>query len=163
WARFGKLEWITARALRRLPEVAPGQRWRVFAETARTDLAEAGGFLVLGALISSALNVLVPAKWFGVLGDQIVLGIVVMAVLAVDPAGLAAAGAGAGGVPDRPTGAGGGLGDPHRGAGAGERGRRQLRGLPGAAGGERGAVAGQRVRQPRGLGHGGHAQRPHGL
>ncbi|WP_167441616.1 permease [Amycolatopsis vastitatis] len=83
WARFGKLEWITARALRRLPEVADGQRWRVFAETARTDLAEAGGFLVLGALISSALNVLVPSKWFGVLGDQIVLGVVVMAVLAV--------------------------------------------------------------------------------
>ena len=74
WARWGKLEWITSRALQRLPEVAAGQRWRVFAETARTDLAEAG---------SSALNVLVPAKWFGVLGDQIVLGIVVMAVLAV--------------------------------------------------------------------------------
>jgi uncharacterized membrane protein YraQ (UPF0718 family) len=83
WARWGKLEWITERALRRLPDVAGGQRWRVFAETARTDLVEAGGFLVLGALISSALNVLVPAQWFGVLGDQLVLGIVVMAVLAV--------------------------------------------------------------------------------
>jgi len=83
WARWGKLEWITERALRRLPDVAGGQRWRVFAETARTDLVEAGGFLVLGALISSALNVLVPARWFGVLGDQLVLGIVVMAVLAV--------------------------------------------------------------------------------
>lgn len=83
WARWGKLEWITERALRRLPDVADGQRWRVFAETARTDLVEAGGFLVLGALISSALNVLVPAHWFGVLGDQLVLGIVVMAVLAV--------------------------------------------------------------------------------
>ena len=75
WARWGKLEWITERALRRLPDVADGQRWRVFAETARTDLVEAGGFLVLGALISSALNVLVPAKWFGVLGDQLVLGV----------------------------------------------------------------------------------------
>ncbi|GAB3163454.1 permease [Amycolatopsis stemonae] len=83
WARWGKLEWITERALRRLPDVSDGHRWRVFAETARTDLVEAGGFLVLGALISSALNVLVPARWFGVLGDQLVLGIVVMAVLAV--------------------------------------------------------------------------------
>src|SRR5437763_425276 len=81
WARWGKLDWITSRALRRLPEVASGQRWRVFAETARADLVEAGGFLVLGALISSALNVLVPAKWFGVLGGQLVLGVVVMAVL----------------------------------------------------------------------------------
>ena len=83
WARWGKLEWITERALRRLPDVAGGDRWKVFVETARTDLVEAGGFLVLGALISSALNVLVPAKVFGVLGDQIVLGVIVMALLAV--------------------------------------------------------------------------------
>ncbi|MEC3977203.1 permease [Amycolatopsis sp. H20-H5] len=83
WAKWGKLEWITERALRRLPEVQSGARWKTFAETARTDLVEAGGFLVLGALISSALGVLVPAKWFGVLGDQIVLGVLVMAALAV--------------------------------------------------------------------------------
>ncbi|MDT8914633.1 permease [Amycolatopsis sp. PS_44_ISF1] len=83
WARWGKLSWITERALRRLPDVAPGQRWKVFAETARTDLVEAGGFLVLGALISSTLNVLVPEKWFGVLSDQVVVGVLVMAVLAV--------------------------------------------------------------------------------
>ncbi|MFD9894138.1 permease [Amycolatopsis sp. NPDC059027] len=83
WARWGKLEWITERALKRLPEVENGARWRVFAETARSDLVESGGFLVLGAFISSALNVLVPAKWFGVLGEQIVLGVLVMAVLAV--------------------------------------------------------------------------------
>ncbi|MEW2503664.1 permease [Amycolatopsis sp. CA-161197] len=83
WARWGKLSWITERALRRLPDVEPGQRWKVFAETARTDLVEAGGFLVLGALISATLNVLVPAKWFGVLADQVVVGVIVMAVLAV--------------------------------------------------------------------------------
>ncbi|HEY2063492.1 permease [Amycolatopsis sp. NBC_01480] len=83
WARWGKLSWITERALRRLPDVEPGQRWKVFAETARTDLVEAGGFLVLGALISSTLNVLVPQKWFGVLSDQVVVGVLVMAVLAV--------------------------------------------------------------------------------
>ncbi|GAB3387759.1 permease [Amycolatopsis echigonensis] len=83
WARWGKLSWITERALRRLPDVPPGQRWRVFAETARTDLVEAGGFLVLGALISASLNVLVPAKWFEVLSGQIIVGVVVMAVLAV--------------------------------------------------------------------------------
>ncbi|MEU4670953.1 permease [Amycolatopsis sp. NPDC023774] len=83
WARWGKLSWITERAMRRLPDVEPGQRWKVFAETARTDLVEAGGFLVLGALISATLNVLVPAKWFGVLADQVVVGVIVMAVLAV--------------------------------------------------------------------------------
>ncbi|WP_410648976.1 permease [Amycolatopsis sp. cmx-4-54] len=83
WAKWGKLDWIAERALRRLPEVRPGSRWKTFAETARGDLVEAGGFLVLGAMIAAAMNVLVPAKWFGVLGEQIVLGVLVMAVLAV--------------------------------------------------------------------------------
>ncbi|SFQ00934.1 hypothetical protein SAMN05421810_104179 [Amycolatopsis arida] len=83
WARWGRLEWIAERALRRLPEVAPGARWRTFTEIARADLVDAGGFLVLGALIAAAMNVLVPAEWFGVLGSQIVLGVLVMAVLAV--------------------------------------------------------------------------------
>ncbi|WP_158892778.1 permease [Amycolatopsis anabasis] len=83
WARFGKLEWIVERALRRLPETEGRGRWKTFVETARTDLVEAGGFLVLGALISAALGVLVPAQWFGVLSDQLVLGVLVMAVLAV--------------------------------------------------------------------------------
>jgi uncharacterized membrane protein YraQ (UPF0718 family) len=82
WARWGKLDWIVGRALERLPD-AEGGRWQAFAEIARTDLVEAGGFLVLGALISAALNVLVPQSWFAVLGGQLVLGVVVMAVLAV--------------------------------------------------------------------------------
>jgi uncharacterized membrane protein YraQ (UPF0718 family) len=83
WARWGKLSWITERALRRMPDVEHGDRWKTFVETARTDLVEAGGFLVLGALISSALGVLVPQRWFGLLGHQLVLGVAVMAVLAV--------------------------------------------------------------------------------
>ncbi|AUI57209.1 permease [Amycolatopsis sp. BJA-103] len=83
WAKWGKLDWIAERALRRLPEVQHGSRWKTFAETARGDLVEAGGFLVLGAMIAATMNVLVPAKWFGVLGEQIVLGVLVMAVLAV--------------------------------------------------------------------------------
>lgn len=82
WARFGKLEWIVERARQRMPDVAPGTRWQVFTETARGDLVDAGGFLVLGGLIAAAMNVLVPPSWFGALGEQIVLGIVVMAVLA---------------------------------------------------------------------------------
>ncbi|MEU6643370.1 permease [Saccharomonospora sp. NPDC046836] len=83
WIRWGKLEWIAEQALRRLPEVEGRDRWRVFTETARADLVDAGGFLVLGALVSAALGVLVPGEWFGALADQIVLGILVMAVLAV--------------------------------------------------------------------------------
>jgi uncharacterized membrane protein YraQ (UPF0718 family) len=83
WARWGKLDWIAERALQRMPDVDRGARWKTFVETARTDLVEAGGFLVLGALISSALGVLVPSGWFGLLGDQLVLGVLVMACLAV--------------------------------------------------------------------------------
>lgn len=83
WARFGKLEWIIERARQRMPDVERGDRWKVFSETARGDLVDAGGFLVLGAAIAAAMNVLIPQSWFGALGEQIVLGIIVMAVLAV--------------------------------------------------------------------------------
>jgi uncharacterized protein len=84
WARFGKMEWFAERALRRLPKPADGRsRWLVFAETARHDLVDAGGFLVIGGLTAAALNVVVPKSWINTIGDQIVLGIVVMAVLAV--------------------------------------------------------------------------------
>ncbi|MFC4001292.1 permease [Prauserella oleivorans] len=83
WIRWGKLEWIAERALRRLPDVEGNGRWRAFAETARADLVDAGGFLVLGALVAAAFGVLVPGEWFSALGDQIVLGVLVMAALAV--------------------------------------------------------------------------------
>jgi uncharacterized membrane protein YraQ (UPF0718 family) len=87
WARFGKASWFAERAMRRLPEAATDgsarARWAVFFETARHDLADAGGFLVIGGLTSAALNVIVPRSWINTVGDQIVLGIVVMAVLAV--------------------------------------------------------------------------------
>ncbi|MTD54862.1 permease [Amycolatopsis pithecellobii] len=82
WARWGKLGWIVERALQRAPD-PHGSRWTAFAEIARADLVEAGGFLVLGALISAVLNVIVPPSWFAVVGGQLVLGVVVMAVLAV--------------------------------------------------------------------------------
>jgi uncharacterized protein len=83
WARFGKLEWIAERALRRLPDNPGGSRWTTFLETARHDLVDSGGFLVIGGLTAAALNVLVPTSWLDAVGGQIVLGIVVMALLAV--------------------------------------------------------------------------------
>ncbi|MFI9813653.1 permease [Saccharothrix variisporea] len=83
WVRFGKAEWIAERALRRLPDHDGTSRWVVFAETARHDLVEAGGFLVLGGVFAAAFNVLVPAAWMETLGAQVVLGILVMALLAV--------------------------------------------------------------------------------
>jgi uncharacterized membrane protein YraQ (UPF0718 family) len=84
WARFGKMEWFAERALRRLPEHTDGRSRRaVFFETARQDLVDAGGFLVIGGLTAAVLNVVVPRSWITTLGEQLVLGIVVMAVLAV--------------------------------------------------------------------------------
>lgn len=84
WARFGKAGWIVERALRRLPDPPDGRaRWRVFFETSRADLVDAGGFLVVGGLTAAALNVVIPRSWVDTLGEQVVLGVVVMAVLAV--------------------------------------------------------------------------------
>lgn len=83
WARWGRPEWIIERVRARLPEPGGRGRWWVLAETARTDLVSSGGFLVLGALISAALKVLLPESWFQRLGGHPVLGVLVMAVLAV--------------------------------------------------------------------------------
>ncbi|WP_460391779.1 permease [Actinophytocola sediminis] len=84
WARFGRGEWFSSWATRRVPPPRGGRsRWAMFAETARQDLVEAGGFLVIGGLTSAVLNVAVPRSWIDTLGDQVVLGIIVMAVLAV--------------------------------------------------------------------------------
>jgi uncharacterized membrane protein YraQ (UPF0718 family) len=80
WSRSGRTEWIAERARAEPPG---GSRWTVFAETARSDLADAGGFLVIGALAAAALNVLVPRSWFEVVGGSPLVGVVVMAVLAV--------------------------------------------------------------------------------
>lgn len=84
WAKVGRTEWFAERAMRRLESSdGSGSRWGRFAETARSDLVDAGGFLVVGGLTAAVLNVLVPRSWFTTLGEQLVLGIVVMAVLAV--------------------------------------------------------------------------------
>ncbi|GAA4438059.1 permease [Actinokineospora soli] len=83
WARFGKSEWIIERALRKLPETPGRNRWKVFFETSRADLVDAGGFLVIGGLTAAVLNVAIPRAWVDTLGEQVVVGVIVMAVLAV--------------------------------------------------------------------------------
>ncbi|GAA4859787.1 permease [Saccharopolyspora rosea] len=84
WSRFGRPEWLAERALRRVEaQHGGGSRWVVFAESARHDLVEAGGFLVLGGLTSAVFNVAVPTGWLESLGGHLVLGVLVLAVLAV--------------------------------------------------------------------------------
>jgi uncharacterized protein len=83
WARFGKMEWFAERARRLAEPRGERPRWEVFVETARHDLAEAGGFLVLGGLTSAVLNVLLPATVVDTLAGHIALGVLVMGLLAV--------------------------------------------------------------------------------
>ncbi|MBV8933422.1 MAG: permease, partial [Kutzneria sp.] len=83
WARVGRTEWIAERALRRLPLRTGTARWEVFVETARHDLVEAGGFLVVGGLTAAALQVAVGKGWLEALGGHLAVGIVAMALLAV--------------------------------------------------------------------------------
>ena len=81
WARFGRDEWVT----RRLPD-PPGDdasRWAVFSAAARHDFLQAASFLVLGAMAAAALRVLVPAWVFDHLAGNLLVGVVVMALLAV--------------------------------------------------------------------------------
>jgi uncharacterized membrane protein YraQ (UPF0718 family) len=83
WARFGKLEWMAERALKRLPEQVDGPRWKVFVEATRHDLVGSAGFLVIGGVTAAVLNVYVRQEWLDTLSGDVVLGVLVMAVLAV--------------------------------------------------------------------------------
>jgi uncharacterized protein len=81
WARWGRPEWVT----RRLPRTSHDteSRWVQFAEAARHDFLTAASYLVLGAAAAAALHVLVPRWVFDHLAAHLILGVVVMAALAV--------------------------------------------------------------------------------
>jgi uncharacterized protein len=84
WSRWGRAEWIT----RRLPTNAPhapdmGSKWLAFCEVARQDFLQAAAYLVVGAGAAAALHVVVPARVFERVGAHLILGVTVMAALAV--------------------------------------------------------------------------------
>lgn len=84
WSRWGRSEWIT----RRLPphdahSPAGQSKWLLFCEVARHDFLQAAAYLVVGAAAAAALHVLVPPWIFEHVGAHLILGIVVMAALAV--------------------------------------------------------------------------------
>ncbi|WP_197501208.1 permease [Mycobacterium sp. 852002-51057_SCH5723018] len=81
WARWGRAEWIT----RRLPPsgASTQSRWVVFAEAARHDFLQAASYLVLGAAAAAMLHVVVPQWVFAHLAGDLILGVAVMAALAV--------------------------------------------------------------------------------
>jgi uncharacterized membrane protein YraQ (UPF0718 family) len=81
WTRFGRDEWVT----RDLPEppAEGSSRWTVFTEAARHDFLQAASYLVVGAAAAAALHVLVPAWVYDHLAGNLLVGVLVMAVLAV--------------------------------------------------------------------------------
>ena len=81
WSRWGRPEWIT----RRLPAsgARTESRWVVFAEAARHDFLQAASYLVVGAAAAAALHVVVPPWVFAHLAANLILGVAVMAILAV--------------------------------------------------------------------------------
>ena len=83
WTRFGHPDWMAARVRRPVVRPEGTSRVAVFAATARHDLVDAAGFLVLGGIAAAVLTVVVPQTWLEGLGGSIVLAVVVMAVLAV--------------------------------------------------------------------------------
>ncbi len=81
WARWGRPEWIT----RRLPPTGAHteSRWVVFAEAARHDFLQAASYLVVGAAAAAMLHVVVPQWVFAHLAAHVILGVALMAALAV--------------------------------------------------------------------------------
>ncbi|MCH9702723.1 MAG: permease, partial [Actinomycetia bacterium] len=73
--------WIT----RQVPRVHEndGSRWTVFTEAARHDFLQAASYLVIGAAAAAALHILVPPWVFEHIAGQLLLGIALMALLAV--------------------------------------------------------------------------------
>jgi uncharacterized membrane protein YraQ (UPF0718 family) len=79
WLRLGKTEWI------KLPRPTDPtmSRTQAFLASCRHDIAQAGGFLVVGAMTAATINVVVPGGWLERLGGQQLLSIIAMALLAV--------------------------------------------------------------------------------
>jgi uncharacterized membrane protein YraQ (UPF0718 family) len=81
WARWGRGEWITRRPAPH-PR-ASESKWTLFSEVARQDFLQAAAYLVVGAAATAALHVLVPARVFEHVGAHLLVGVTVMAALAV--------------------------------------------------------------------------------
>jgi uncharacterized membrane protein YraQ (UPF0718 family) len=80
WLRWGRAEWLRPPAR---PELAGLGRGAAFLSACRTDMVQAGGYLVIGGLTAATLNVAVPPRWLHAVGGQPVLSVLALAVLAV--------------------------------------------------------------------------------
>lgn len=80
WMRFGDPRWIRQRPTHAHPDAG---RWASFGGTVRHDMLQAGGFLVLGALLAATLNVVVPRSIYAAVAQDPVLSVVALSLLAV--------------------------------------------------------------------------------
>lgn len=80
WLRLGKDTWIRIPSARHAEGVGRGT---AFARSAVHDLTHAGGFLVIGAMIAAAINVLLPGHILDAVAANPVLSVLVLAALAV--------------------------------------------------------------------------------
>jgi uncharacterized membrane protein YraQ (UPF0718 family) len=80
WLRLGKAHWLR---VPERPELAGLSRGTAFVAACRTDLTQAGGFLVIGAMTAATLNVAVPPTLLHAVGGHPVLSVIALALLAV--------------------------------------------------------------------------------
>jgi uncharacterized membrane protein YraQ (UPF0718 family) len=81
WQRLGRTEWVT----RTLPahHGEDASRFTVFTEAARHDFLQSASYLVVGAGAAALLRSVVPQWVFGHVAGNLVVGVIVMALLAV--------------------------------------------------------------------------------
>jgi uncharacterized membrane protein YraQ (UPF0718 family) len=80
WLRLGRADWLR---LSRRPVIEGHGRVAQLRQVMQHDLLHAGGFLVLGGALAACVNVVVPTEWLSSLGGQVVVGVIVLALLAV--------------------------------------------------------------------------------
>jgi uncharacterized membrane protein YraQ (UPF0718 family) len=80
WLRMGRPEWLRPT---RSGDPHTGRGWAAFWASARHDLVQAGGYLVIGAFAASVITVTVPPAWLEVVAANPVIGVLALALLAV--------------------------------------------------------------------------------
>ncbi len=81
WVALGRDDLVERARRRRAPTDQP--RWQVFREAVMHDTLNAGGYLVVGALVAATLRVVVPDSVLESVAGHALAGVAAMAVLAV--------------------------------------------------------------------------------
>ncbi|AEF39728.1 permease [Hoyosella subflava] len=87
WMAIAKPNWMKSARSAAAPGCSHddprGGRFHTFSSAARHDLIQAGAFLALGAAIAAALRVFVPDRVYDHIAGNLLIGVLVMAALAV--------------------------------------------------------------------------------